>query len=60
MSRKTFLGDLKAGLSRKVKIVDVFDLIIAATALTMGYTIVSNNEKHLSKLPDLSLENWLK
>lgn len=60
MSRKTFLGDLKAGLSRRVKIVDVFDLIIAATALTMGYTIVSNNEKHLSKLPDLSLENWLK
>jgi predicted nucleic acid-binding protein len=49
MSRKTFLGDLKAGLSRRVKIVDVFDLIIAATALTMGYTIVSNNEKHFLK-----------
>ncbi len=52
-------GGLKADLSRKGAMVDDFDLIIAATALAMGYTVVSNNEKHFAKIPDLSFENWL-
>ena len=52
-------GDLKARLSRTGHTVDDFDLIIAATALTMGYSVVSNNEKHFSKIPDLLVENWL-
>jgi tRNA(fMet)-specific endonuclease VapC len=51
-------GSLKADLSRKGEMVDDFDLIIAATAITMGYSVVSNNEKHFAKLPDVSLENW--
>ncbi len=53
-------GFLKARLSRKGRTVDDFDLIIAASALTMGYTVVSNNEKHFSKVPDLMVENWLR
>jgi len=51
-------GGLKAGLSHRGEAVDDFDLIIAATAITMGYSVVSNNEKHFSKIHDLSLENW--
>lgn len=51
-------GNLKARLNRQGTVIDDFDLIIAATAITMGYSVVSNNEKHFSKLPDLSLENW--
>ncbi len=51
-------GDLKATLSRKGTTVDDFDLIIAATALSMGYSVVSNNERHFSKIPDLSYVNW--
>jgi len=43
---------------RNGEVVDDFDLIIAATAITMGYSVVSNNEKHFSKIHDLSLENW--
>ena len=38
-------GSLKAELSRNGEVVDDFDLIIAATAITMGYSVVSNNEK---------------
>ncbi len=52
-------GYLKARMSRKGKTVDDFNLIIASSALTMGYTVVSNNEKHFSKIPDLLVENWL-
>ncbi len=51
-------GNLKAELGRNGEVVDDFDLIIAATAITMGYSVVSNNEKHFSKIHDLSLENW--
>lgn len=51
-------GSLKADLSRKGELVDDFELIIAATAITIGYSVVSNNEKHFAKLPDVSLENW--
>ena len=51
-------GSLKAELSRNGEVVDDFDLIIAATAITMGYSVVSNNKKHFSKIHDLSLENW--
>lgn len=51
-------GSLKAELGRNGEVVDDFDLIIAATAITMGYSVVSNNEKHFSKIHDLSLENW--
>ncbi len=51
-------GSLKAELGRNGEVVDDFDLIIAATAITMGYSVVSNDEKLFSKIHDLSLENW--
>ena len=51
-------GSLKADLSRQGKIVDDFDLLIAATALSLGYCVVSNNEKHFRKIPGLELQNW--
>jgi tRNA(fMet)-specific endonuclease VapC len=55
----TFAG-LKAEMSRTGNIVDDFDLLIAATAVSIGYCVVSNNEKHYSKVPDLVYENWAK
>jgi len=35
-------------------------LLIGATGITMGYSIVTNNEKHFKKIPGLSIENWTK
>ncbi|MCK5681081.1 type II toxin-antitoxin system VapC family toxin [bacterium] len=52
------LGSLKADLSRQGKTVDDFDLLIGATALSLGYCLVSNNEKHFRKITDLELQNW--
>ena len=51
-------GLIKAQLSKQGLTVDDFDLLIGATALTHGYTLVTNNEKHFSKIPDLDFVNW--
>jgi tRNA(fMet)-specific endonuclease VapC len=51
-------ADIKAALYKSGNIIDDMDLIIAATAITMNYTLVTNNEKHFSRIPGLSIENW--
>ena len=53
-------ADLKTDLQIKGKIISDFDLIIAATALSFNYILVTNNEKHFSRIPSLQIENWTK
>lgn len=49
---------LKASLESGGARLDDFDLLIAATALTVNYTLVTNNEKHFSRIAGLPVENW--
>ena len=35
-----------------------FDRLIAAHALQLGFTLVTNNAKHFSDVPGLRVENW--
>lgn len=51
-------GAIKADLQKGGNIIDDMDLIIAATAITMNYTLVTNNEKHFSRISNLKIENW--
>ena len=53
-------GVIKADLEKRGTVVDDFDLIIAATAMSIGYSVVTNNVKHFEKIPGLRLTNWLK
>jgi len=53
-------GTIKANLSKEGVTVADFDLLIGSTAITLGYTLVTNNEKHFSKIPDLKITNWMK
>lgn len=53
-------GSIKAFLSKKGVTVDDFDLLIGSTAITCGYVLVTNNEKHFKKIPDLKIVNWAK
>lgn len=53
-------GALKAELRKNGTPVDDFDLLIGATAITMGYRVVTNNEKHYTKIPGLEVVNWAK
>lgn len=51
-------GELKASLEINGLTIDDFDLLIASTAISHGYALVTNNEKHFSKIPELDIENW--
>lgn len=53
-------GLLKANLQKAGTSVDDFDLIIGATGITNGYSIVTNNEKHFEKIPGVNIVNWTK
>ena len=35
-----------------------FDLMIGASALTTGYCVVTNNERHYSRIPGVTVVNW--
>lgn len=49
---------LKARLESDGRRLDDFELVIAATALTVGYRLVTNNEKHYRRIHGLHLETW--
>jgi tRNA(fMet)-specific endonuclease VapC len=51
-------GALKARLETDGLRLDDFDLVIAATALTLGYRLVTNNEKHFRRVQGLQIETW--
>ncbi|MBI4704516.1 MAG: type II toxin-antitoxin system VapC family toxin [Deltaproteobacteria bacterium] len=51
-------ASLKADLDARGKPLDDFDLVIAATAMALGYRLVSNNERHFRRVAGLHLENW--
>ena len=46
-------------LDRKGEKIEDFDLLIAATALSLNYVLVTNNTKHYKRLEGLQLENWM-
>lgn len=41
-------------------LIDEFDLMIAATALTGNYILATDNIKHFQRIADLKIENWIK
>ena len=53
-------GELKATLRRQGQVIADFDLIIGATAIITGRTLVTNNSKHFQRLAafGLIIENW--
>jgi tRNA(fMet)-specific endonuclease VapC len=49
---------LRVDLEKLGRRIDDFDLIIAATALCLSYTLVTNNERHFCNIQGLNLEKW--
>ena len=49
---------VKADLERQGRALDDFDLVIAATALSINYRLVTNNERHFQHIAGLRIENW--
>lgn len=52
-------GDLRAELMRKGTPIDSLDTMIAAHALSLRCTLVTNNTREFAKVPGLALENWV-
>jgi tRNA(fMet)-specific endonuclease VapC len=56
----TTYGSLRARLERAGRPTGGNDLLIAAQALALEYTIVSDNEREFARIPGLAHENWLR
>jgi tRNA(fMet)-specific endonuclease VapC len=53
-------GELRARLERGGRPVGANDLLIAAHAVALGHTLVTDNEREFSRIHGLSVENWLR
>jgi tRNA(fMet)-specific endonuclease VapC len=52
-------GEVQASLLDKGLRAPHMDLLIASTALVHGLTVVTHNQHHFSRIPALSLDDWL-
>jgi len=48
-----------ASLARRGQPIGTFDTLIAAHALSLGLTLVSNNTRHFVRVVGLETENWV-
>jgi tRNA(fMet)-specific endonuclease VapC len=53
-------GELRARLERAGQPIGANDLLIAARALALGHTVVTDNEREFSRIDNLTVENWLR
>ena len=52
-------GDIRAELEEKGRRIDDFDILIGATAIKNNVVLVTDNIKHLERLPNIKIENWI-
>ncbi len=55
----SLFGKNKAILRREGLLIDNFDLLIESTAVAHNCVLVTDNVKHLSRIPDIEIENWI-
>jgi tRNA(fMet)-specific endonuclease VapC len=53
-------GDLRTRLERTGRPIGGNDLLVAAHALALGYTIVTDNDNEFARVDGLPCENWLR
>ena len=53
-------GDVRTQLERIGQPIGGNDLLIAAHALALGCTVVTDNEREFARVPGLVVENWLR
>ncbi len=56
----TFYGKIRASLESKGNTIGPLDMLIAAHVLSLDLTIISNNIKEFSRIPNLKCENWIR
>jgi tRNA(fMet)-specific endonuclease VapC len=53
-------GVIRTGLERMGQPIGANDLLIAAHAMALDFTLVTDNEREFSRIEDLRIENWLR
>jgi tRNA(fMet)-specific endonuclease VapC len=53
-------ADIRLDLTRRGELIGPNDLLIAAHALALGCTLVTDNEREFSRVKSLAIENWLR
>jgi tRNA(fMet)-specific endonuclease VapC len=56
----TVYGVIRASLERTGRPIGANDLLIAAHALALGHTVVTDNGREFLRIDDLHVENWLR
>ena len=56
----TCYGEIRVSLESKGKTIGPLDMLIAAHALSLDLTIISNNIKEFERIPNLKCENWIR
>ena len=54
-----YYGDLRARLEKQGTPIGSLDMLIAAHALSITSTLVTNNEKEFKRVPGLKIDNWV-
>jgi tRNA(fMet)-specific endonuclease VapC len=52
-------GSVKAALEASGQLIEDFDIAIAAHALSQGAVLLSDNLRHMQRVPGLQVETWL-
>jgi tRNA(fMet)-specific endonuclease VapC len=51
-------GTIKAALERRGERIEDFDAAVAARAIAEGAVLVTANIKHMTRVPELKVEDW--
>ena len=54
-----YYGNIRAFLEKQGTPIGALDMLIAAHALSVNCTLVTNNLKEFSRVPHLLIENWI-
>jgi tRNA(fMet)-specific endonuclease VapC len=52
-------GEIRTGLEKKGSVIGAYDMLIAAHALSLNVTLVTNNLREFIRIPSLRVENWV-
>ncbi len=52
-------GDVRSSLEKRGEVIGPHDLLIAAHALSLDRTLVTNNEREFKRVEGLKVDNWV-
>jgi tRNA(fMet)-specific endonuclease VapC len=60
LSAAKHFAEIRLALQKRGELVGMMDALIAAHALAIDATLVTNNEREFKRVPGLKVENWTK